>query len=257
MAFKSVEEFNDERYHDMFRLVDDKDSAEVYILYRSKKDELKADAHYIKSNAYTGYIHCCGKGCPACARHFRLDTKIFIPLYVVSQKDRAHGNTDYPVDKILFWDRNISFDRTLDQQVFYNYSAPIEYGFKITRNGESRDRNTRFDITAIGTNKSLTYDAILAKFNVKMPDYYSTIIKEFSIDELEEMLQNSNTTPASDLPEYTPVPRAGYQSSIPNTYVNAQEAVNPASAESPISSDFETLNSTEDLGDEEFPEPEF
>lgn len=256
MAFKSVEEFNKERYHDMFRLVDDKDSAEAIFLYRNKQDELKADAHYIKTNAYEGYIHCCGKGCPACARHFRLDTKIFIPMYVINQTDRAHGNVTYPVDQILFWDRKITFDKQLDEMVFYPYPTPIDCVFKITRNGGFRDMNTRFDIVAIGAH-SLSYDTILAKFNAKMPDYYSTIIKEFSIAELEEMLQNNTATPASDLPEYTPVPRAGYQSSIPNTYVNAAEAVNVAPVETPVTPDFNTPISPEDIGDDEFPDPEF
>ena len=63
MAFKSVEQFNDDRYHGLFRLVNDGDHADVIFLYQSIKDMLVAQAHYIKSADYSGYVHCCEQGC--------------------------------------------------------------------------------------------------------------------------------------------------------------------------------------------------
>lgn len=255
MAFQSVEEFNDERYHDMFRLTGDKDSAEVIFLYRSKKDELKVTAHYIKTNTYSGYVHCCGEDCPACARHFRLDTKLFVPMYVLKHTDRLHG--ERKIDKIEFWDKKVTFDKQLNQDVFYNYASPVEYVFRITRNGEASDRGTRYEIRAIAKNTMISYDDILAKFNAEFPDYYSTIIKEFSVAELSDMLKNTNapygsSSAGADLPEYTPTPRAGYQStgyqpSIPDTYVSATDAVG---------NNF--VGPSDDmLSDDEFPEPDF
>jgi len=249
MAFKSVEQYNNERYHDMFRLVDDQDSAEVIFLYRSKNDELKVDCHYIRSNAYTGYVHCCGKDCPACARNFRVDTKIFVPMYVLKHTDRMNGTTI--INQIEFWDRKMGFDKQLNQAVFYNYPNPSEYVFKITRNGVASDRNTRFDIKAIGRNNFLSYEDILAKFNAQMPDYYSTVIREYSAIELGEILRNSSESGNSDLPEYTPIPRDGYKPSIPDTYVNTSDALGD-SAESPAVDDFSDTDGDGDLVTPEF-----
>ena len=220
MAFKSVEEFNDSRYHGMFRLINDKDSADIIFLYRSKKDELVADAHYIKSATYSGYVHCCGKGCPACAKGLKVQSKLFVPLYNIKQNDVMQ-------EKIEFWDRSINFDKQLEQDVFSKFADPSEYVFRITRNGAAGDKDTRYTIQATNRNAFAPYDAILSKFNAQMPDYYSEIIKEFSISELADMLQNTGDT-TTDLPEYTPIPRAGYQSSIPDTFVNISDAVEPA-----------------------------
>ncbi len=220
MAFKSVEEFNDSRYHGMFRLINDKDSADVIFLYRSKRDELVADAHYIKSANYSGYVHCCGKGCPACAKGIKVQSKLFVPLYNIKQNDVIQ-------ERIEFWDRSINFDKQLEQDVFSKFADPSEYVFRITRNGMAGDKDTRYSIQATNRNAFAPYDAILSKFNAQMPDYYSEIIKEFSISELADMLQNTGDA-ATDLPEYTPIPRTGYQSSIPNTYVNISSDNEPA-----------------------------
>ena len=56
MAFKSVEQFNEDRYHNLFRLIDDGESADVIFLYQSKKDMLHATVHYVKFADYMGYV---------------------------------------------------------------------------------------------------------------------------------------------------------------------------------------------------------
>lgn len=218
MAFKSVEEFNEELYHGKFRLVNNGDTADVVFLYRSKRDELRVDAHYVNSADYSGYVHCLGKGCPACAKGLRVQHKLFIPLYVIKQNDAL-------VNKILFWDRNVPFYKRLDQAVFNNYENPSDYIFKIIRKGEAGDKETIFDITATNRNSIGSYDSILAKFNATMPDYYSEVIREYTSSELASLLKNEGSSPASDLPDYMPIPRAGYQPSIPDTYVDAAGVV--------------------------------
>ena len=219
MAFKSVEQFNDDRYRNLFRIPDDKGTEDVVFLYTKKADMLVADVHYVRSSGYSGYVHCVGAGCPACKKNIRVQTKLFIPVYNVGK------------DAIEFWDRNMNqgFLAQLDKDVFANFENPSECVFRITRHGGYRDQQTRYDITPVGRNSSMPYEQILAKFNATMPDYYENIVKSVSLAELTEMLQTSNSESASDIQDYVPVPRAGYQSSIPNTYVNAAEAVNSAS----------------------------
>lgn len=256
MAFKSVEQFNDDRYHGMFRLVNDGESADVVFLYRSIKDVLVAQAHYIKSADYSGYVHCCDKGCPACAKGIRVQTKLFIPVYNIDK------------DEIEFWDRSMKFEPRLEKDVFERFPNPSEFVFKITRHGVPNDINTDYNISAIAKNAIGTYDEILQRCQAKMPDHYSTIIRDVSISELTSMLQNSGSEPsaASGLPEYTPIPRSGYQSSIPETFVDAstvtessEEVVNvnftPADAASPApapSDDFTSDDDEEPLPDAKF-----
>lgn len=252
MAFKSVEQFNEDRYRNLFRLVDDGMSADVVFLYKSKADMLVADVHYIKSADYSGYVHCLGKGCPVCALKkddgsalIRVQTKLFIPLFNVEK------------GVIEFWDRNMNtkFFSQLEKDVFERFPNPSEYVFKITRHGEYRDVETHYDIVAVGKNIRMPYDQILAKCEAKMPDYYENVVKTVTFPELSNMLQSKDFDNSANQ-EYIPVPRAGYQSSIPDTFVNASTVVsNPSEAPS----DVLTSNDSSDDGDgdTELPDPIF
>lgn len=240
MAFKSVEEFNDNRYHNLFRLINDGEYADVVFLYQSMKDMLVAQAHYIKSAEYSGYVHCCEAGCPACSKGIRVQTKLFVPVYNIAK------------NAIEFWDRTIKFEPQLERDVFNKYPNPSELVFRITRHGIPNDINTTYSITAVGKNTLGSYQDILNKFSAKMPDYYSNIIREVSVAELTSMLQAGDSDAAS-MPEYTPIPRAGYQTSIPDTYVGASATVTTQTQE-PVAAP----NIVDTVGeDEDLPEPTF
>ena len=194
MAFKSMEQFNEERYGNFLTLPNDRDYADVIFLYQSKADVLMADVHYIKSAEYSGYAHCCGVGCPACAyptkdgKGIRVDSKLFIPLYNIT------------ANRIQFWDRSTRFDVQLASDVFSKFPNPSEYVFRITRHGEAFSRDTRYEIQAVGKNTSMPYAKILADFNIKLPDYYSTIVKELSIAEMSSMLSSPSDSAAAVVP---------------------------------------------------------
>ena len=198
MAFKSIAEYNDDRYHGMFMLRNDKDSADVIFMYRNINDVLVANTHYIKSSNYNGYAHCLDHGCPACEKGIRIQPKLFVPLYVIEN------------DEIQFWDRSIKFDQVLNNDVFSKFPNPSDYVFKITRNGASGDINTRYSIQAIGKNSMLSYDEILEHLHVKMPDYFETICKTWTMDEYQENLTTSSATSVDidAMPEYKLSPRA-------------------------------------------------
>jgi len=242
MAFKSVEQFNDDRYHNMFRITDDGGSEDVVFLYRSKADMLVADVHYVRSNDYSGYVHCIGSGCPACKKGIRTQTKVFIPVYNISK------------GAIEFWDKTMAFEPQMNRDVFSKFPNPSEYVFRITRHGAYRDVNTHYDIVAVGKNSTMSYEQILAKCNATMPDYYETIVRSVSLAELTGMLQSSVTDNSASIPDYVPVPRAGYQSSIPDTYVNTAEVVN-FNTSAPEVDSVEGVADPE--GDDEFPTPNF
>ena len=197
MAFKSITQYNQDRYDGLFMLRDDGDSADVIFLYRSIDDVLVADTHYIKSDGYSGYAHCLGaRTCPACQKNIRVQTKLFIPVYVIDE------------DKVLFWDRSINFQTQLERDVFSKFANPTEYIFRITRHGAARDMNTRYSITAVYKNSSISYDDILAKHNIIFPDYYEKVCASWNEQQYTEHLSpNSQSVDVDSMPEYKLSPR--------------------------------------------------
>ena len=248
MGFKSVEEYDEELFRNKFRITGDGMTADVIFLYRSKRDMLQATVHYVKSPSYSGYVHCLGDGCPACKKGLRLQSKIFIPLYNIYKNGGI----------IEFWDRNYNrgFINQLERDVFEKSPNPSECVFTIKRHGDYRDTQTRYDFVPAGWNKIMSYDQILAKFNATLPDYYETVVKNIEADELAELLRTQTSESSAINQDYVPIPRAGYQPSIPNTYVNASETVNniptPPDSSDPILSEFD-----EPSDDGELPDPVF
>lgn len=202
MAFKTMEQYNGEKYNGKFILQNDKDAADVIFLYRSTKDVLVADTHYIKSADYSGYVHCNGRGCPACANNIRVQTKLFIPLYVIS----INGN---PVNEIQFWDRTSRFEPQLQSDVFSKFPNPSEFVWRITRQGVSGDVNTRYQIIPAANNNVMSYDEILTAASAKMPDYYENICREVDAVTLASWINNSGNLSGSgsDMPNYVASPR--------------------------------------------------
>lgn len=207
MAFKSMKDYNEEKFGGLFLLRNDRDYADVIFLYPSVDDVLVADTHYVKSADYSGYVHCCGKGCPACAKGIRVQTKLFIPLYNIKDNE------------IQFWDRSIRFENQLNSDVFEKFANPSEYVFRITRNGVAGDVNTTYSITAVGTNNVMKMSDILAAHNAKFPDYYENICKSKSIADLSIMLSSPETpstpTESSAMPSYQVTPRIPATQPIP------------------------------------------
>ena len=93
MAFKTVESYNEARFGGFFLLRNDGDFADVVFMYRNKDDVLVADTHYVKGSDYSGYVHCCGRGCPACSKGsvFRQSSSF---LFTTSMRRRFSSGTE-------------------------------------------------------------------------------------------------------------------------------------------------------------------
>lgn len=198
MAFKSVKSYNEERFGGFFLLRNDEDYADVVFLYQDSDDVLVADAHYIKSADYTGYVHCCGRGCPACAKGIRTQTKLFIPVYNIA------------ANEIQYFDRSMKFEPQLQQDVFSKYPNPSEYVFRITRHGAAGSIDTKYQIVAIGKNTFKPFGQILAEQHASMPEHYNTVCKEVSEVELRSMLNSGDGANGSYSPSepYAATPRS-------------------------------------------------
>lgn len=241
MAFKTIKSYNEEKFGGLFRLLNDGDYADVIFLYRDADDVLVADTHYIKSADYSGYVHCCEKGCPACAKNIRVQTKLFIPLYNINDKE------------IQFWDRTTRFEPQLNQDVFKKFPNPCEFVFRITRHGVPNDVNTTYSIQAIGKNTLMSYTEILTANNAKMPDYYEHVCRQYTPAELSGLLTTSESTSSgaastgSGMPDYQIKPRTTTTAAVeePQTFIPEVAADTPPfdTADSD-ESDFEEL--TED-----------
>ena len=195
MAFKSVTQYNDERFGGLFTLRNDGDFKDVIFLYQSVDDVLIADTHYIKSADYSGYCHCKGRGCPACGKNIRVQNKLFIPIY------------DIEANEIVFWDRNARFEQQLMNDVILKYPNPSEYVFRITRKGAANDINTVYSIMAVGKNTVKSYSQILAENNATMPEYYENVCKDFSTTEMSIHLNQDSDSNSSAMQDYQAIPR--------------------------------------------------
>lgn len=213
MGFKSIEQFNEERYGNKFILQNDGDSADVIFLYRSVKEVLIADAHYVKSADYSGYVHCNGGGCPACVKGIRVQNKLFIPIYNITENE------------IQFWDRTVSFEPQLHADVFSKYPNPSEFVFRITRQGAARDINTKYQIVAIANNDAKSYHEIISENNANFPGYYENICKGVDAVTLSGWINNINSSSTtynnSELPKYTATPRV-----TPNVSQRVMDTIN-------------------------------
>lgn len=241
MAFKTAKAYNDERYGGMFMLRDDGDYADVVILYRNEDDVLVADTHYIKSADYSGYVHCVGKGCPACAKGLRVQPKLFIPVYVLERS----GSGD--LNQIEFFDRSMRFENQLRQEVFANYPNPCEFVFRITRHGAAGSMDTKYEFRVMGRNNAISYDDIMRKFNTKSPDFFDQICKEFTAQQISDMLTSraDSTSPTmSDIPEYTPTPRVSVAAAPEMPAATVEADLPPFDVEAPAPADTMEIEDT-------------
>ncbi len=197
MAFKSITDYNNDRYGGMFLLKNDGDYEDVIIMYRNIDDVLVTDSHYIKSDSYSGYVHCLGRNCPACEKNIRVQPKLFIPVYVINSGE------------ILFWDRSIRFQNIMDTEVFSKFPNPADFVFRITRNGAAGDINTRYSIVAVGKNNIKSYDEILEASGKTILEHYESICKTWDNADYRSHLtpSGSSSGDVDMMPEYKLTPR--------------------------------------------------
>jgi hypothetical protein len=229
MAFQKLQDYTENKYGNKLVLANDGDSAQVIFLYRSLDDVLVANAHYIKSQDFSGYVHCLGRGCPACEKNIRQQTKVFIPVYRVD------------TEELVFMERTQKFIPQLQADVFQKFPNPSEYVFTITRHGVSGDINTRYEINVTMKNTKLPYDAILSKCGVKLPDHYETIISDMDASKMRMLIsERGNSGSSSDLPDYTPVPRVSVtQQTAPQTAVDVDNLPGESLDDLPDDVDFD------------------
>jgi hypothetical protein len=222
MAFKKMTEYNEAKFGNFFRLVNDKDYADVIFLYRSTQDVLVADAHYVKTPDYSGYVQCLERGCPACSDGIRIQSKLFIPMLVL-----AHSDPDFSGPKIQFWDRSMRFQPQLMNDVFRNYPDPSEMIFRVTRHGAAGSVDTYYTIQVMQhvPERFGTFEQILADNNIVFPDCYEMVCKDYSSFELRTMLSAPKDGSATARSTYGATPRGSYAAASVSQTAEVNSAV--------------------------------
>lgn len=207
MAFKTMKSIQKELFGNKLVLDDDGKSVKGVFLYNSDDDVLVASAHYIKTESYSGYVHCCETGCPACANGIRKQDKLFIPFLILAD---LNPDMDLESDKLVFWDRSNSFMHQLNADVFDRYPDPSRYVFKITRHGAWKDRNTRYEISVV-MNFNADINDVLSSMGIKFPDAYERVIRDMSPSEMSDALSTKQSQNQAYKPEssfsYKAMPR--------------------------------------------------
>lgn len=241
MAFKTAKEYNESRFNNLFLLRNDGDSANVVFLYPSWDHVLIADVHYIKSSEYTGYVHCCGAGCPACGKNIRVQNKLFIPLY----------NVD--AEEIQFFDRSARFENQLKSEVFDKFANPSEYVFSITRHGQAGSVDTSYEIRPVGRLAGTNYAQILADSNATFPDFYNRVCRDLSIDQLSKLLyagsRANESADVTNMAAFTVTPRPVSGAAFtPPVYADPDESSSSFDSESE-SECYDSMSDSEDTCD--------
>lgn len=228
MAFKKMTEYNEAKFGNFFRLVNDKDYADVIILYQSTRDVLIADTHYIKSPDYSGYVQCIEKGCPACEKGIRIQSKLFIPMLVLS-----HSDPDFKGPKIQFWDRSMRFQPQLMNDVFRNYPNPSEMIFRITRHGVAGSVDTYYTIQVVQhvPESFGSFEQILATNKIVLPNDYDMVCKDYNRFELGAMLDAPRDGSSVAGVNYGATPRGTYNSASQTADIDSAVVTAPQSYE--------------------------
>lgn len=215
MAFKKVNDVKAERYQGRFVLEGNGDTADVIFLYRNSDEMLEASVHFINNNEYKGYIHCLETGCPMCEKGYNPRTKLFVPVYVITQNG-------VPVRQIQFWERTPKFSHVLEQNIFKTYADPSQYVFRITRSGNFGAKDTTYSIVMAGRNASDPYDKIMSENHATFPEFYDGVVKEFDVATVAKWANtpNSNSNSSTTIGDYVATPRASvptYNSTLPES----------------------------------------
>jgi hypothetical protein len=104
--------------------------------------------------------------------------------------------------------------------VFKNYPNPSGFIFRITRYGVPNDRGTRYTINVLEENLVGSYENIMTKYKISLPESYDIICKDYSATELRRILLQQTSQNVSPRPSYGATPRPALQSNAVPPDVN-------------------------------------
>lgn len=177
-------------------LKNDKDTAQVRLLYNGIEDVEGKSVHEITLNGKKRYVNCLREygdpidACPLCKAGSFVQVKYFVPVHVMAIKtnnehpDRVPPIVT-PVDAVMTWERGKKYGSKLTS-IVSRYPNTVSHIFEIERNGKAGDTSTTYEIYETGTDESVTLD------DFEVADPVGTIILDKSAEEMQTFIDTGD-----------------------------------------------------------------
>lgn len=198
VAFDDIERYGGQGGAGFFSLKNDKDVAQVRILYNGVEDIEGYAVHKVdvRGSQYGRYVNCLRKydepreNCPFCRENIAQQVRLFIPLYNIDE------------DKMQIWDRGKKFASKITS-LCSRYPNLVSHVFEIERNGKPKDQQTSYEIYEVDKD-----DTTLEDLDIDIPDMLGGVVLDKSADDMEYYLEEGEFPPDED-EEELPVRRRG------------------------------------------------
>ena len=177
-----------------FSLKDDKDTAQVRLLYNGAEDIEGYVVHRVKVGDYERPVNCLLEDggsiedCPFCQAGIKKQARMFIPLY----------NED--AEQVQIWERPNSFYGKISG-LCARYPNIVSRIFEIERNGEKGYQKTDYSFYPIGDADGTTIDDILEDCGLdELPKVLGTSVLDKTADDMDYYLKNGEFPDRSSAP---------------------------------------------------------
>lgn len=190
-----------------FTLKDDKDTAIVRFLYNDINDVEGVATHEVEVDGKKVDVECIRKynepihNCPLCEAGYRVNAKLFIPVYDVNDKETK------------IWTRGKTFFSKLSS-LCSRYNPLVSTPFEIERNGKKGDTNTTYETYPMQTDNARVEDfpeikADEVAFQVKTYDELAEYLRTGSFGNTQNNnIQRGNSMPQRQAIETREMPAA-------------------------------------------------
>ena len=134
-----------------FSLKDDKDTAHIRFLYNDINDVEGVATHEIEVNGKKMDVECLRnyneplEKCPLCAAGYKVNAKLFIPVYDEGSKESK------------IWTRGKTFFSKLSS-LCSRYNPLVATPFEVERNGKKGDTNTSYELYPLKSDDAIIED---------------------------------------------------------------------------------------------------
>lgn len=188
VAFDDIDRYGGQGGAGFFSLKNDKDVAQVRILYNGVEDVEGYAVHKVATpdSQYGRYVNCLRKydepreNCPFCREGIAQQVRLFIPLYNIDE------------DKMQIWDRGKKFASKITS-LCSRYPDLVSHVFEIERNGKPKEQTTTYEIYEIDKD-----DTTLEDLDIDIPDMIGGVVLDKSVDDMEYYLEAKEFPPEED-----------------------------------------------------------
>lgn len=178
-----------------FSLKDDKETAQIRLLYNGAEDIEGFTVHRVKVGDYERPVNCLLEqgspidDCPFCRDGIKKQARMFIPVY----------NED--AQQIQIWERPNSFYSKITG-LCARYPNIVSRIFEVERNGAKGYQKTDYSFYPVGDADGTTIDDILDDCGLdEFPKILGTKVMDKTADDMEYYIKNGEFPDSVDVPQ--------------------------------------------------------